>query len=297
MTVGTVSKVSAAVLVTSLVAFSGALAYHALVKPLGGLFEKVVPVKERIAAERSTEALASKVAAKDVPVVDPGEQFYDAAQSLISEGKHVEAREKLGMIIANHPTSSRAWSARKLVGEMNLDELFSVGRLEGKVFHYMQRGESYEQAAEKCRSNLDCLLYLNPTMDLRRNRNKEGERLLVQPLDFHFVLEIERKVISAWNSGRYVCEFAVLQLVDRVARQRGGYFVDSKVAGSSDQRPSIGTAEYRMAAKAIWLARPAFKIQGWDGVGDPPEGAVLLGIADMEELFLLTRPGNEMEIR
>ena len=295
MTIGTLCKASAAVIVTALVAFSGALTYHAFVEPLGGLFEKVVPVNERIAAERASEKLAAVVAAKNVPVIDPGDQFYDAAQRLMADGKHVEAREKLGMIIANHPMSGRAQSARKIVGEMNLDELFSVGRLEGKVFHYMQRGETHEQAAEKCRSNLDCLLYLNPSMDLRRS--KEGERLLVLPLDFHFVLEIERKAISVWNGGRFVCEFAVLQLVDRMARQRGGYFIESKAAGSSDLKPRVGTAEYRSATKAIWLARPALKIQGWDGEGDPPEGAVLLASADMEELFLLTRPGNEMEIR
>ena len=295
MSIGTLCKASAAVLMTGLVAFSGALAYHALVKPLGGLFEKVVPVKERIAAERASEKLAAVVATKNLPVIDPGDQFYDSARRLMADGKHVEAREKLGMIIANHPMSGRAQSARKIVGEMNLDELFSVGRLEGKVYHYMQRGETHEQAAEKCRSNLDSLLYLNPSMDLRRS--KEGERLLVLPLDFHFVLEIERKAISVWNGGRFVCEFAVLQLVDRLARQRGGYFIESKVAGSSDLKPRVGTAEYRSATKAIWLARPALKIQGWDGEGDPPEGAVLLASADMEELFLLTRPGNEMEIR
>ena len=177
MSIGTLCKASAAVLMTGLVAFSGALAYHALVKPLGGLFEKVVPVKERIAAERASEKLAAVVATKNLPVIDPGDQFYDSARRLMADGKHVEAREKLGMIIANHPMSGRAQSARKIVGEMNLDELFSVGRLEGKVYHYMQRGETHEQAAEKCRSNLDCLLYLNPSVDLRRH--KEGERLLV----------------------------------------------------------------------------------------------------------------------
>ena len=115
--------------------------------------------------------------------------------------------------------------------------------------------------------------------------------------DFHFVLEIEKKAISVWNGGRYVCEFAVLQLVDRMARQRGRYSIGSKVAGLPDYKPHVGSPEYRSATKAIWLARPTIKIQGWDGVGDPPEGAVLVASADMEELFLLTRPGNEMEIR
>jgi hypothetical protein len=295
MTSGTAFKTGAAVVVTGLVGFSGALAYHAFVRPLGGMFERFVPVRERIAAERSSEKLAVLVAAKDVPAVDPGEQFYESAQRLMAEGKRDEAREKLGVIIANHPMSGRAQSARMLVGEMNLDELFSVGRLEGKVFHYLQRGESYEQAAEKCRSNMDCLLHLNPSIDLRRA--KEGQRLLVLPLDFHFVLEIDRKVVSVWNGGRYVCEFPVLQLVEGMARRRGGYVIGSKVVDSTSQRPRVGTTEYRSATKAIWLARPALKIQGWDGGGDPPEGAILLASADMEEIFLLSRPGNEVEIR
>ncbi|MEY5012960.1 MAG: hypothetical protein RLY69_675 [Verrucomicrobiota bacterium] len=295
MTRGTAFKIAAAVIVTGLVAFSGALAYHAFVEPLGGMFERFVPVRERMAAERSSEKLAALVTAKDVPVIDPGDQFYAEAQSLMTAGKRDDAREKLGVIIANHPTSNRADAARMLVGEMNLDDLFSVGRLEGKVFHYMQRAESYEQAAEKCRSNMDSLLYLNPLIDLRRT--KEGQRLLMLPLDFHFVLETDRKVLSVWDGGKYLCEFAVLQLVDGISRRRGGYVIGSKVADYGGQKPRIGTAAYSSATKAIWLARPALKIQGWDGAGDPPEGAVLLGTVDMEELFLLSRPGNEVEIR
>jgi len=291
----TTFRAGAAFLVAGMVAFSIALACHVFFRPLGGLFERIVPINERMAGDRSSQKLVAVLASNDLPVIDPADQFHDEARRLMSAGKHAEAREKLGLIIENHPLSARAELARDLLGEMNLDGLFCAARLDGKVFHYMQRGETFEKVAKDCRTNLDCLLYLNPFANLQSG--KEGDRLLVLPLDFHFVLEIERKVISVWNGSSYLCEFKLLQLVDRMLRQRGKYVVESKAAGGYGDAPAVGTSGYRMAPKAIWLAQPTLKIQGWDGEGDPPEGAVLLADADMEELFLLTRPGNQVEIR
>jgi len=165
----------------------------------------------------------------------------------------------------------------------------------GKVVHCVRPGETYADIAGIYRSDLDCLLHINSLMDPIKTR--VGQNLVVLPLDFHFVLEVEQKVISIWSGERHVCEFPVLQLVERVSRQGGKTVISSKVAGSVEERLTVGSSEYRSSTKAVWLAKPVLKIMGWDGSGEPQDGAVLIGAADMEELFLLMRPGNEVEIR
>jgi hypothetical protein len=47
----------------------------------------------------------------------------------------------------------------------------------------------------------------------------------------------------------------------------------------------------------IILDKPVLQIRGWDGGGEKPAGGILLRPEDMEEIALLTRAGNEVEIR
>jgi hypothetical protein len=138
-------------------------------------------------------------------------------------------------------------------------------------------------------------MHINSVVDSRKIR--VGSNLMVLPLDFHFVLDVERKVLSIWNGERNVCEFPILQMVDRVSRQRGKTVISSKVVGAGVDKIEVGTAAYISATKAFWLARPVLKVMGWDGSGEPPNGAVLIKASDMEELFLLARAGNSVEIR
>lgn len=285
-------KLGAAALVVCAVVFTGLIAYHVWVDSLGRVFERVLPARN----VSSAESIAKEVVVeKNVPALDPGEQFYAAAIDRVAAGKLDEAREKLSMIIANHPRSGRASAARRVLGEINLDELLSGQMMGGKVVHCVRPGETYADIAEIYRSDLDCLLQINSVMDPAKIR--VGQNLVVLPQDFRFVLEVERKVISIWSSERHVCEFPVLQLVDRISKHGGKTVISSKVAGSEGYRHVVGSSRYRAATKAVWLTKPVVKIMGADESGEPQDGAVLVRAADMEELFLLMRPGNEVEIR
>ena len=55
--------------------------------------------------------------------------------------KLAEAREKLTAIVNVFPSSSSAPIARRIVGEMNLDEILSTSHMEGKKIHVVKRGE------------------------------------------------------------------------------------------------------------------------------------------------------------
>lgn len=288
----TLFKVGAGAFVACAVVFTAMMAYHVWVDSLGRVFERVVPSRGGSETKRIEKEV---VVEKNVPVLDPGEQYFAGARDLVIAGKYAEAREMLGVIISNHPRSGRADEARRVLGQINLDELLSPKSLDGKIVHSVRYGEKYPDIAKKYRSELDCLMHINSVVDPSKIR--VGANLIVLPLDFNFVLEVERKVLSIWNGERNLCEFPILQSVDRVSRQRGKTVISSKVAGSEAEKLEVGTSRYWSATKAVWLTRPVLKIMGWDGSGEPPDGAVLIKAADMEELFLLMRPGNSVEIR
>lgn len=295
MRIRTILKACALCVVLFLMVFIGLLAYHSTTKPMGRIFDRFLPGKELAISGKPSNELVALVGAKNVPEIDPGAQYFDSAKKMLALGRLSEAKNKLSAIIANHPRSERAKASRRIVGQMNLDELLSSGHLENKVTHFTKHGESYDQIAKKYRSNAECLLQLNMLMDT--DRPKVDSNLVILPMDFQLTLEVQRKVISLWSGNRYFCEFPVIKFIDRMPQFRGASHIESRLVANDSLKPGLSSQNLKQATKVIWLASPTLKIQGWDGMDSPPEGVILLDNADMEDLFLLTRVGNEVVIR
>jgi hypothetical protein len=204
------------------------------------------------------------------------------------------AREKLTAIVNVFPSSSCAPVARRIVGEMNLDEILSSAHMEGKQIHVVKRGDSFLAIAAQHETTMDCLMYLNPMLEPRRLQ--PGDELVVMPLGFRLLIEPRRKALSLWDSGRFICEYPVLHIATLSLTARKTT-ITSKTAELDGRRIQPQAKDYRTAHKVIQIAKPAVQIRGWDGTGDKPGAGILLSTQDMEEINLLTRVGNEVEIR
>jgi hypothetical protein len=55
--------------------------------------------------------------------------------------------------------------------------------------------------------------------------------------------------------------------------------------------------DYRATAKSLQLKNPPLQILPYDENDKSPSPGIFISEADIEELFLLTRNGNEVEIR
>jgi hypothetical protein len=73
--------------------------------------------------------------------------------------------------------------------------------------------------------------------------------------------------------------------------------ISSKVYQMDGRNVAPQSKEYRAARKIIRIAKPAIQISAWDGAEEKPALGILLRPQDMEEISLLTRVGNEVEIR
>lgn len=294
MRLWTLVKIIAALAVMAVMAFTGMLAYHVAVEPLGGVFGKIIPEPARIAGGPADEDLVRMLESEEMPDVDPGEKAFQKAHELLALGRIPDAREKLTAIVNVFPGSSSAPAARRIVGEINLDEILSSSHMEGKQIHVVARGDSLLGIASRHKTTIDCIIHLNSMMEIPRIQ--PGQELIVMPLDYRLLIEPRRQSMSLWDGGRFIREYPLLHLSEAASGARRSV-IASKSAEIGGRRVLPESREYRAAAKTIVIDKPPMQIRGWDGSGDKPAAGILLRPADMEEIMLLTRTGNEVEIR
>lgn len=294
MSLWTLVKLIAGICVLGVMAFTGMLAYHVVVTPLGGIFEKIIPNPADVAGKQRDAEFAKMLDSAELPDIDPGEKAFQKAHELLAMGKLADAREKLTAIVNVFPTSASAPIARRIVGDMNLDEVLSTAHMEGKQTHVVKRGNSFLGIAGQYHTTLDMIMHLNGMMELKNIQ--PGEELVVMPLNFRILIEPQRKALSIWDGAKFIREYPILNLGTNPAR--GKSKIGSKSAELAGKKIAPQSKDYRAAAKVILIAKPAIQIRGVseEKDDDAPRG-VVLSREDMEEVSLLTRVGNEVEIR
>ncbi len=295
MSLWTLIKLLAALCVLAVMAFTGMLAYHVAVTPLGGIFGKIIPHPVEVIGKQPDADFAKMLDSAELPDIDPGEKAFQKAHELLALGKLTEAREKLAFIVYSYPTSSSAPIARRIVGEMNLDDILSTSRMDGKKNHIVKRGNSFLGIAAEYHTTLDMIMHLNRMMELKNIQ--PGEELIVMPLDFRLLIEPQHLSISVWDGPKFIREYPILHLgvTGKLAPTKTK--IGSKLAELDGRQIPVQSKDYRAADKIIQIAKPALQIRGSDGAEDRTAHGIVLRAEDMEEISLLTRVGNEVEIR
>lgn len=295
MSLWTFIKLLAALGVLAIMTFTGMLAYHTVVTPLGGIFEKIIPDPSEIVGRQPDAEFAKKLDSVVLPDIDPGEKSFQKAHELLALGDIQEAREKLTAIVNVFPTSSRAPSSRRIVGEMNLDEILSTSHMDGKQTHIVKRGNSYLGIAAEYRTTLDCIMHLNSMLDLKGMQ--PGDEFIVMPLDFRLLIEPQRKALSIWQEGSFICEYPILHLETIPKLTPGKTKISAKIAELDARQVPPQSKDYRAASKIIQIAPHSIQIRAADVSDKLAPHGIVLRPQDMEEISLLTRVGNDVEIR
>lgn len=295
MSLWTVFKFLAGLCVLAVMTFTGMLAYHVVVRPLGGIFEQVIPNPAEVVGKQPDAEFAKMLDSAELPDIDPGEKAFHKAHELLALGKTDEAREKLIDIVNRFPSSTSSPIARRIVGEMNLDEILSTSHMEGKKAHVVKRGDSFLRIAGEEKTTIDLIMHLNGMMELKNIQ--PGEELVVMALEFRLLIEPQRKALSVWDGARFIREYPVIHVGGSAKLAPGKTKISSKIAELNGHAVAPQSKDYRAAEKVIQLAKPSLQIRGApESSSDFPSGIVLLP-QDMEEVSLLTRVGNEVEIR
>ena len=254
--------------------------------PLDGTLERIVQDNEIIGFE-------------------PGQREFNRALQLIALEKLDEAREKLLFIQNLYPDSSQGPEARRILGEINRDEILSVENMSNKQVHIVAPGEGYLKIATVNDTTLDSIMFLNGLLDMRALHT--GDELIVMPLDFKLVVDLKRGRVELFHRDQekkehvFVKDYPIRKLDVGKLPSR---IIQTKVArkqGELNGRAFQPThPSYRLATKVLGFnvgntflqLRPVPEADS----GDQGRGIFLLA-SDMEELSMLIRIGNEVEVK
>lgn len=256
----------------------------------------VLNFRERVLVPApATEDVAKMLEESEMPDLDPGERVFQRALEMVALGQREQAKEKLLYIFNFHPTSPSAGEARRILGEMNLDVLMSTESMEGKEVHKVAKGDSYIGIAAKHQTTVEAVMYFNGLTTL--GNLFPGDELVVMPLNFRVTIEPHRRTLSLWQKDKLLKEYPLVR-----AEATGVAAMTTKVEGkagfSHGKKVNPTDVGYREAEKMITLAKTPLQIRGLgEAQGEEPGRGFFVSAPDMEELVLLLRPGNEVEIR
>jgi hypothetical protein len=294
MKILTALKIVIALAVLAVVGFTSMLAWHIAVEPLGGVFEKLVPETRPVVATERDEDFVRALEATEAPVIDPGERVFREAHEMIVLGQTAEAREKLGTIIHVYPTSSTAPVARRILGDMRLDELLTTSSLDGKIDYTVVRGDSLLGIVGRHRTTLENLKHINGLNAF--GTLKPGDKFILMPLDFRMIITPNKQSLALWREAEFIREYPIIEFNHTRTSGAEKTKIESKAATVNGRRVQALTDEYIGAEKTILLAN-GITIRPYRENDEARPRGIHLRPIDIEELNLLVRSGNDVEFR
>lgn len=140
------------------------------------------------------------------PKADPGLKRYDRAMDLIRERNFEGAAAALREILEIYQDSARFADARRVLGEMNLDRLFSRTPMPGKLEYTVARGDSLQLIAKKHRTTVAFIKRVN---NLLGGGLHPGDRLVVYPLDFTMEVDLDEKRVTLLRDGEFFRDYNI----------------------------------------------------------------------------------------
>ncbi len=262
-----------------------------------------------IRPEMVVKSEIEKIQKADVPLRDPGVKRFEAAADLIRVGQLDEGREAMYNLLRQFPESPTCEEAKRIIGEINLDRLFSPTYLEGKVDYIVQPGDRGLLAiAQKHKTSLDAIVRLN---GLRGNTIHPGDHLLIMPVDFDFAVNVTDKKVVVLRQGRFFAEYPAVDV-----RLPAGFRVPAEVklatkSASLDGKPVAASDEaYLDAEKVIPAANrpgvvlrtvPVARVEASEGKGSEvasltPQFGIFMLREDLEEVFAMARTGASLKL-
>lgn len=134
---------------------------------------------------------------------DPSLKRFEKAVEIL-RGNAEEGRDALYELLRYFPDSTRATEAKRIIGEMNLDALFSPVRNSTRKDYIVQPGDSLGRIASKNATTVECLLRANAMMS---NALQPGDHLFVFPLEFEIQVSVGAKTLTLLRNGRFFKEY------------------------------------------------------------------------------------------
>ncbi|MCB1278248.1 LysM peptidoglycan-binding domain-containing protein [Prosthecobacter sp.] len=201
-------------------------------------------VEEDIAAMKAT----------DRPRIDPGVRRFEAAVELIRDGKIEEGREALYKLRQQFPESATCPEAMRIIGEINMDQLYSPNNHSGKKDYIVQPGDSLNLIASRQGTTVDSIIRASGLMSFNL---QPGDHLTIIPMDFHLGVSVSKKQVMLLRKvGDKEYLFKIYQAKDINLPPGTRLPVEMQIAGKNAiyDGKAVGSTEIKHVDAEKWLA-------------------------------------------
>src|SRR3954468_18934143 len=178
------------------------------------------------------------------PLPDVSLPDFQAAAKLRQEGKLIEARDALLALLQKFPTGQHVEEAKDLLGQVNIEMLFTDYRSPEKQEYVVRSGDVLARIANKAKTTPELILRTN---NLTNAALRVGQRLLISHPDFSVFIQRRAQSVILLNHGQFFKRYHV-----------------KVVKLSAKQAPRINT---RVAEVMAWKGgkRVGFGPKAWQG--------------------------------
>jgi len=262
--------------------------------------DKLVPKKPSDDDLVVIDSVRRKLSNNNTPRIILGNPAFENARSMLKKGEFEDARLKLEEIVVRYPGSPAEKEAYRVLGEMRLDDLLEKKPDDGKFVYTVKHNDSYLKIVSENDSNLTTLIHLNGLT--RIDRLQPGDELVIMPLNFSLrIIPRLNQLFLVDENGEVVKYFE--PVVDMTLPKKRGdsdiitTSVENIRAYKGSSRVNVTRGDYLESSKRIKILNPSIEIID-DGVKvDDSFRGIVITKPDMEELVMLLRRTNAVEIR
>jgi LysM repeat protein len=222
------------------------------------------------------------------PMPDPGIAMFEEAKQQVAGGNRSDGQKTLLALIQSFPDSARVNEARKLLGDLNINEFFSPVPGPNKMEYVVARGDSIGKIAIKTKYPAELIFKANGLNSLTI---QPGRKLIIPKGQFSLVINIKRGDVTLLNNGFFFRWYKPLEVRLPAKVGLGQYKLREKIAWSEGIRVAFGEKKYLGSSRWIVINDNAITLYSETNPATPnaqkPNTGIMLGPADMEELFAL----------
>ena len=245
------------------------------------------------------------------PAPDPSAPSFQKINDALAAGHLEDVHEQLNRLLKVYPDSPWESEARRMLGEMNVDRLFSRSPMPGKRDYIVKSGDSLAKIEKGSLTTIPFLKRLNNLSSLNL---QPGDRLVYQPLEFELEVRLADEVLTVRQKAAAgldpiffknyrLTAVVVSPVFPKVLKTQ----IQEKPAWVGDRKVLATDPQYAFARKQLLTTgrpgRPGVLFRpDSERVSVPVGGvtAVLQGIflddGDLEELSTILRTGTPVVI-
>jgi LysM repeat protein len=222
------------------------------------------------------------------PTPDPGIEMLDEAKRLIASGDQSEAQTTLLALIQSFPDSTKSNDARKLLGDLNVSAFFSKTPGPDKTEYIVVRGDSIARISIKTKNPAELIFKANGLDSLTI---QPGRKLVIPKGEFSLLINTKKGDVLLLNNGSFFRWYKPLEIKLPAKVPLGQFKTREKIAWADGIRVAFGEKKYLGSSRWIVVNDMGVTLYSETNPQTPnaqkPANGIMLGPADMEELFAL----------